>query len=317
MLWDAFSVRRQAVQTEQKSDMGREPIVGDSSQAARLVRTAWGFGVSWPHWKTAPHCGKMGQSRNLVQHRESPAMPDDITGKIALVTGGSRGIGRAIAVALAGTGADVAVNYRIREKEARETCGEIEKLGRRAVAVQADVSVAADVARLVGTVEAKLGPVAILVNNAGVTRPQPIAEITEQDWDAIIAVNLKSVFLVTQAVLPRMRATGWGRIINLSSVAAQLGGVVGPHYAASKAGILGLTHSYAHLLAKEGITVNAIAPALIETEMVTGNPNARPALIPVGRFGTVEETADVAVMLARNGYITGQTINVNGGWYMS
>ena len=167
------------------------------------------------------------------------------------------------------------------------------------------------------TVEAELGPVAILVNNAGVTRPQPLDQITEQDWDEMLAVNLKSMFLVTQAVLPTMRAARWGRIINLSSVAAQTGGVVGPHYAASKAGILGLTHSYAHLLAKEGITVNAIAPALVETEMVTSNPNARPDLIPVGRFGTVEETADVAVMLARNGYITGQTINVNGGWYMS
>ncbi len=100
-------------------------------------------------------------------------------------------------------------------------------------------------------------------------------------------------------------------------MAAQVGGVVGPHYAASKAGILGLTHSYAHLLAKEGITANAIAPALILTEMVTRNPNARADLIPVGRFGTVEEVAEVAVMLARNGYITGQTINVNGGWYMS
>jgi 3-oxoacyl-[acyl-carrier protein] reductase len=133
----------------------------------------------------------------------------------------------------------------------------------------------------------------------------------------MIAINLKSVFLVTQAVLPQMRAAGWGRIINLSSVAAQLGGVVGPHYAASKAGILGLTHSYAHLLADEGITVNAVAPALIETEMVTSNPNARPELIPVGRFGSVDEAADVVVMLARNGYMTGQTINVNGGWYMS
>ena len=112
-----------------------------------------------------------------------------------------------------------------------------------------------------------------------------------------------------------MRAARWGRIVNLSSVAAQTGGVVGPHYAASKAGILGLTHSYANLLAKEGITVNAIAPALIETEMVRCNPNARPDLIPVGRFGTVDEVADVAVMLARNGYVTGQTINVNGGWY--
>jgi 3-oxoacyl-[acyl-carrier protein] reductase len=114
-----------------------------------------------------------------------------------------------------------------------------------------------------------------------------------------------------------MRRRRWGRIINLSSVAAQLGGVVGPHYAASKAGVLGLTHSYATLLAKEGITANAIAPALIATEMVTKNPNARPDLIPLGRLGTVEEVAEVVVMLASNGYITGQTINVNGGWYMS
>jgi 3-oxoacyl-[acyl-carrier protein] reductase len=244
-------------------------------------------------------------------------MLDNLTGKVALVTGGSRGIGRATALALAAAGVHVAVNYRAREKDARETCAEIEKGGRRAVAVRADVSVSADVGRLVATVEDELGRVAILVNNAGVTRPQPIAEITESDWDEMIAINLKSVFLVTQAVLPQMRAAGWGRIINLSSVAAQLGGVVGPHYAASKAGILGLTHSYAHLLADEGITVNAVAPALIETEMVTSNPNARPELIPVGRFGSVDEAADVVVMLARNGYMTGQTINVNGGWYMS
>ena len=244
-------------------------------------------------------------------------MFDDLTGKVALVTGASRGIGKAIAIALASAGADVAVNYRSRHREAHETCAEIEKLSRRSVAMKADVSVAADVGRLVTTVEAELGPVAILVNNAGITRPQPVSEIAEQDWDEIIAVNLTSVFLVTQAVLPKMRAARWGRIVNLSSVAAQTGGVVGPHYAASKAGILGLTHSYANLLAKEGITVNAIAPALIETEMVTGNPNARPDLIPVGRFGTVDEVGDVAVMLARNGYVTGQTISVNGGWFMS
>jgi 3-oxoacyl-[acyl-carrier protein] reductase len=133
----------------------------------------------------------------------------------------------------------------------------------------------------------------------------------------ILTVNLKSMFLVTQAVLPGMRQRKWGRIINLSSVAAQTGGVIGPHYAASKAGALGLTHAYAALLAKEGITANAIAPALIKTEMITSNPKARPDLIPAGRFGTVEEVADVVVMLACNGYITGQTISVNGGWYMS
>jgi 3-oxoacyl-[acyl-carrier protein] reductase len=142
-------------------------------------------------------------------------------------------------------------------------------------------------------------------------------EITEHDWDEILAVNLKSCFLVTQAVLPGMRARKWGRIINLSSVAAQVGGVVGPHYAASKAGMLGLTRYYAQRLTKEGITVNAIAPALVWSDMVASIPNVKPDRIPVGRFGEPAEVAEVAVMLARNGYITGQTLNVNGGWVMS
>jgi 3-oxoacyl-[acyl-carrier protein] reductase len=127
----------------------------------------------------------------------------------------------------------------------------------------------------------------------------------------------QSLLLVTQAVLSGMRSAGWGRIINLSSVAAQTGGVVGPHYAASKAGLIGVTHSYASRFAKEGITANAIAPALVETDMIHGNPNVRPDLIPVGRFGAVDEVAGVAVMLARDGYVTGPTINVNGGWCMS
>lgn len=244
-------------------------------------------------------------------------MNNALTGRTALVTGASRGIGRAIALALAREGVAVGVNFRTRRNEAEDVCAQIEALGRRSLAVEADVSSTAEVSHLVGSVARALGPVTILVNNAGITRPQPLDEITEQDWDDVLAINLKSQFLMTQAVLPHMRAQGWGRIINLSSVAAQLGGVVGPHYSASKAGILGLTHSYAALLATEGITVNAIAPALVVTEMVTSNPNAHPDLIPVGRFGDVEELAEVAVMLSRNGYITGQTINVNGGWYMS
>ena len=244
-------------------------------------------------------------------------MKNEVNGKIALVTGGSRGIGRAAAVALAKAGADVAVNFQHREAEAQAVCSEIDGTGSRSLAIKADVSKAAEVARLVETVEKGLGSIDILVNNAGISRPQPLAEITEQDWDEILTVNLKSMFLVTQAVLPGMRQRKWGRIINLSSVAAQTGGVIGPHYAASKAGAIGLTHSYAALLAKEGITTNAIAPALVETEMITSNPKARPDLIPVGRFGTVEEVADVVVMLACNAYITGQTISVNGGWYMT
>ena len=241
----------------------------------------------------------------------------ELNGRTALVTGGNRGIGRAIALALAAAGADVAFTYHAREAEARETEAEIRRIGRRALVMQADVAVRADITRVAETVTRELGRVDILVHNAGVIRPQPLAEITAEDWDDLLAVNLTSVFLLTQAVVPAMREARWGRIINLSSVAAQLGGVVGPHYAASKAGLHGLTHSYAALLAKEGITVNTIAPALIETEMVTSNPRATPALIPVGRFGRVDEVAEVAVMLAGNAYITGQTVNVNGGWYMA
>jgi 3-oxoacyl-[acyl-carrier protein] reductase len=241
----------------------------------------------------------------------------DLSGKVSLVTGASRGIGRAIAIALGAAGVDVAVNYRTQESAAQETCERVRAQGRRAVAIRADVSHSPEVVQLVKIVEEQLGPVEILVNNSGITRPQPLNEISEKDWDELLDTNLKSMFLVTQQVIPGMRARRWGRIINLSSVAAQTGGVVGPHYAASKAGVLGLTHSYAARLSKEGITVNAIAPALIYTEMVAVNPKARADLIPVGRFGAVEEVADVAVMLARNGYITGQTINVNGGWYFS
>lgn len=251
----------------------------------------------------------------------APGMTDDsshpLSGKNALVTGGNRGIGRAIAEALARAGADVAISYHTRDGEAAEAARAVENLGRRCLAVQADVSDSADVERLAATVEQGLGGVDVLVNNAGITRPQPVDHITERDWHDLIAVNLTSAFLVTQRIVPAMRQRQWGRLIYLSSVAAQLGGVVGPHYAASKAGLVGLTHSYAALLAKDGITANAIAPALIGTEMVTSNPRARADLIPVGRLGTVDEVAAAAVLLATNGYITGQTISVNGGWYMT
>jgi 3-oxoacyl-[acyl-carrier protein] reductase len=241
----------------------------------------------------------------------------ELTGKIALVTGASRGIGRAIALALASAGADVAVNYLSSADKAGAVAAEVQAAGRRSVAIQADVSRADDVRALVDRTRASLGVVDVLVNNAGIIRPQKIEDITERDWDDLMTANLKSCFLVTQAVLPEMRARTWGRIINLSSVAAQIGGVVGPHYAASKAGILGMTRFYARRLASEGITVNAIAPALIDTEMVSSNPNATADLIPIGRFGAVDEVAGVAVMLATNAYITGQTINVNGGWVLS
>jgi 3-oxoacyl-[acyl-carrier protein] reductase len=241
----------------------------------------------------------------------------EFTGKIALVTGGSRGIGRSVALGLAAAGADIALNYRSRGSEAEQVRAQVQSSGRRCLTVQADVSVAADVSRMIESVERSLGPVSILVNNAGIAFQRSIEEVSERDWDETMAVNLKSVFLVTQAVLPNMRSRKWGRIINISSAAAQLGGIIGPHYTASKAGILGLTRSYASQLAREGITVNAIAPALIQTDMIAGIEQAQPGLIPVGRLGLPQDVSEVVVMLARNSFITGQTINVNGGLYLS
>jgi 3-oxoacyl-[acyl-carrier protein] reductase len=237
--------------------------------------------------------------------------------RVALVTGASRGIGKAIALALADAGCHVIVNYQKEQPAAQQVAKTIRELGRVCTVVQADVSRESEVERLVGEAEATLGQVDILVNNAGISEPKPITDVTLADWERAIRVNLTSAFLLTQRVLPPMRARRWGRIINLSSVAAQTGGRVGPHYAASKAGLIGLTHSYASLLVKEGITVNAIAPALIETDMVAANPNASPAVIPMARYGKLDEVAPVAVLLAENEYMTGQTISVNGGWYMT
>jgi len=240
-----------------------------------------------------------------------------LDGKVALVTGASRGIGRGCAIALAEAGADVAVNYLVREDAARETCSRIKQLGRQAIPLPGDVSKPADVQRMVKTVEEKLGKVDILINNAGIAIRQPYDQIPEEVWDKTFAVNLKSAYLLTQAVLPGMRQRQWGRIINISSGAAQLGGIVGPHYAASKAGLLGLTRAYASGFVKEGITVNAIAPSHVETEMITDTLQSSPSRIPMGRFGTVEEVAAVVLMLTKNAYMTGQTLYLNGGRYMT
>jgi 3-oxoacyl-[acyl-carrier protein] reductase len=240
-----------------------------------------------------------------------------LAGKIALVTGGSRGIGRACALALAQAGADVAVNYRERQDAAQEVCSLLERLGKRAFPIQADVSRSSEVSRMVKAVEGELGTIEILVNNAGIGRRYPWDQVPEEGWDEIMNINLKSAFLVTQAVLPGMRARKWGRIINISSGAAATGGVVGPYYAASKAGLLGLTHGYASLTLKEGITVNAVAPSLIETDMARQDLRVDPKSTAIGRMGTPEEVAEVVVMLAKNGYITGQTLYVNAGRHMT
>jgi 3-oxoacyl-[acyl-carrier protein] reductase len=174
------------------------------------------------------------------------------------------------------------------------------------------VSEAEVVAQLVQRVQSELGPVDILVNNAGIAPVRSIDDLTEDDFDRTIKVNLKSVYLCTQAMLPHMRSKKWGRIVNISSGAARTGGAIGPHYNASKAGMEGLTRSYAARLVKEGITVNAVAPTLIETDMLVGGERLV-SLIPLGRFGTVEEVAVAAMMLIDNAYMTGQTVAMNGG----
>ncbi len=241
-------------------------------------------------------------------------MAEDLHGKIALVTGGDRGIGRAVALALAQAGCDVALTYREREDAAREAADALAAEGSRAAALRVDVTDRRALRALVDDVRARLGEVDVLVNNAGIGTKRELEDITDEDWDLHLATNLTSAFVLTQAVLPGMRARRWGRIINLTSVAAQNGGVVGPHYAATKGGLVGLTHGFATRVVKDGVTVNAVAPALIETEMVRGS---QPTMIPLARFGTPDEVADACVMLAGNAYMTGQTISVNGGAYMT
>ena len=240
-----------------------------------------------------------------------------LAGRIALITGASRGLGKAMARALAEAGADVAINYRAQAEAADAVVKSALACGRKALAIQADVSMSADVDRLVATTERELGPVGILVNNAGIGKIIPAEQVTEEIWNECLRVNLTSVFLVTQRVLPGMRAAKWGRIINLSSVAAQYGGIIGPHYSASKAGILGLTRCYATQFAREGITCNALAPALIESDMVAGLPKDIASRIPVGSIGSPEEVGRLAVLLAQSSFITGQTINPNGGLYIT
>jgi len=242
----------------------------------------------------------------------------DLKNRVALVTGGSRGIGEAIAIALAKAGAAVAVNYRERSQEAAAVVENIERNGGRAAAIAADVSLAGDVRIMISDVESRLGPIDILVNNAGIALTRGLDEITEEDFDRTVAVNLKSAFLCTQAVLAGMRGRGWGRIVNISSIAGRGAGSISVAYNASKAGLEGLTRGYASRLAPEGVTVNAVAPGLIDTEM--GRPLIEAgvvARIPVGRSGTGEEIAQAVMLLVRDGYITGQTLAVNGGGLFS
>ncbi len=247
-----------------------------------------------------------------------PAAPDGsaLSGRVALLTGASGGIGQALGRQLAAAGVRVALGYGANAAPAEDLAAEITATGGQAVAIQADLADAGGPQALVQGAEDRLGPVDLLVGNAGLGRRQSLEEITSGDFDQMLAVNLRAPFLLAQRVIPGMRERGFGRILFMSSVAAFTGGIVGPHYAASKAGLHGLTHYLGSRLAGQGITVNAIAPALItDTAMLPGEPEELRAQIPVGRLGRPDEVAGLALAVLGNGYLTSQVIGLDGGLY--
>lgn len=243
--------------------------------------------------------------------------------KIAVVTGGSRGIGRAISTTLAAAGATVVVNYQRNAAAAEETVAAITAADGAAISIQADVSVAADVERLFKTVIERYGTVDILVNNAGITRDTLLLRMKEDDFDAVIDTNLRGVYLCTKAVLRPMTKARSGRIINITSVVGLIGNAGQSNYAAAKAGIIGFTRAVAREMASRTITVNAVAPGYIETELTAGlGDQVRAAIleaIPLGRLGTPQDVANLVCFLASDAaaYITGQTLTVDGGMVMS
>lgn len=245
----------------------------------------------------------------------------DLKGKVALVTGASRGIGRHIALQLAQRGADVAINYRSRQPEGEEVAREIEATGVRALAFKADLSKMPEARSLVRQVQEQWGRIDILVNNAGITKDKSMKKLTDDDWNDVLDTNLGSVYATCSEVLKIMMDQKYGRIINITSFVGQAGNFGQANYAASKGGIIAFTKTLALEMAKYNITVNAIAPGFTETEMLAQVPeNIREQIIarvPMGRFGKPEEIARAVVFLAAEGdYITGQQINVNGGVYM-
>jgi 3-oxoacyl-[acyl-carrier protein] reductase len=239
-----------------------------------------------------------------------------LTGRIALVTGASGGIGATVSVRLAAAGAAVAVHYGSRREAAEKVAADVQARGARAIAVGADLRHAEAAEHLIDAVEASLGAVDVLVANAGLSRPGSYEDIDAAVFEETLAVNLRAPYLLARRVLPGMRARGFGRILFTSSVAGLTGGIVGPHYAASKAGLHGLTHFLAARVAGDGVTVNALAPALIEnTGMLPGDPGELAQRIPVGRLGTPDEVADLALAVLANGYVTNQVISVDGGMH--
>ena len=246
----------------------------------------------------------------------------NLTGKVALVTGASRGIGQATAIELAKAGADVVVNFIGNEAVAQETVEKIEALGRKAIKIKANVGDADDVQAMVDEAIATFGHIDILVNNAGITRDGLLIRMKDSDWDEVLNINLKGVYLVTKAVAKLMVKQRAGRIINMTSVSGVTGNVGQANYAAAKAGVIGFTKTCAKELAARGITVNAIAPGFIETAMTDVLPEkikeGIAGTIPFGRMGQPEEIANVVTFLASDfaSYITGQVLNVDGGMVM-
>lgn len=246
----------------------------------------------------------------------------NVQGKIALVTGASRGIGRAIAVALAEQGAKVAVNYVGSSEEAQETLALIEKAGSEGLLIEADVTDQVAVAAMADQVQQTYGRIDILVNNAGITKDTLLMRMQESDWDTVLAVNLKGAFLVTQAVTRYMRKQRAGRIVNISSVVGLMGNIGQANYAASKAGLIGLTKTCARELAARNIAVNAVAPGFVNTQMTASlSDKVKASLlaqIPFGRMAEPEEVANAVLFLASDaaGYITGQVLTVDGGMVM-
>src|SRR4051812_10116262 len=252
---------------------------------------------------------------------ERPTVNKRLAGKVAVVTGSSRGIGKAIAKALAGEGATLAVHYCRGRKPADELAEEFEQAGTRVGIFQADVAKPEDCHKLLDQVGKQFGAVDILVNNAGVNRDKSLRKMSAAEWDEVIGTNLSSVFHCTKAALEPMIARGWGRIINIASIIGQTGAFGQANYAASKAGVIAFTKSVAQELAKYGITVNAICPGFVDTDMMASMPQAArdtvKSKIPLGRFGEADEVARLVRFLCTEGdWITGSQLNINGGQYM-